>query len=468
MTEQQDAPATDAGRTEGQPRPIQPETVARLYERELRAFDAAHRASRDLHERARRSLLSGVPMNWMTRWPGSFPVFFAEAAGATVTDVDGNRYADLCLGDTGAMTGHSPPATVAAVEERLRGGITTMLPSPDSIPAGEELRQRFGLPLWQVTVSATDANRFVIRLAREITGRSKVLVFNHCYHGTVDEALVTVRDGVVVPRHGSVGPPVDPSLTTRAVEFNDLDSLERALAARDVACVLTEPALTNVGIVLAEDGFHERMRELTREHGALLVIDETHTLCCGPGGYTAAHGLEPDLLTIGKPIAGGIPVGAYGMSEEVARRVVDRTVWEHADEGGVGGTLAGNALSVAAIRATLTEVLTDEAFERMIGLARRFEAGVEAAISDHGLPWQVTRLGCRAEYMFAPKRPRTGAQAAAAFDPELDRLMHLYMLNRGVLMTPFHMMALMSPATTEEHVDAHTAAFAEAAAELTQ
>ena len=311
--------------------PIPSETVARLYERESRAFEAAHPASREIHERAKGSLLSGVPMNWMTRWPGSFPVFFSEASGATVTDVDGHRYADLCLGDTGAMTGHSPPATVEAVEQRLRAGITTMLPSSDSIAAGEELRRRFGLPLWQVTVSATDANRFVIRIAREITGRAKVLVFNHCYHGTVDEAVVTIQEGEAVPRPGSVGPPVDPSMTTRVVEFNDLDALERELARGDVACVLTEPALTNVGIVLPEDGFHARLRELTREHETLLVIDETHTLCCGAGGYTAEHDLDPDLLTIGKPIAGGIPVGAYGMSEAVAERVLDRTVWDAAE-----------------------------------------------------------------------------------------------------------------------------------------
>jgi glutamate-1-semialdehyde aminotransferase len=448
--------------------PIPRQRTAALYERELRAFEDAHPASREIHERAKGSLLSGVPMNWMTRWPGSFPVFFGEAAGATVTDVDGKTYADLCLGDTGAMTGHSPPATTAAVEKRLRSGITTMLPSPDSVTVGDELRRRFGLPLWQLTLSATDANRFVIRLAREITARDKVLVFNHCYHGTVDEALATLDDCRAVPRHGSVGPPVDPALTTRVVEFNDLPAIERALAEGDVACVLTEPALTNVGIVLPARGFHEGLRELTRQHGALLVIDETHTLCCGPGGYVAEHGLEPDLVTIGKPIGGGVPVGAYGMTDDVAGRALDTTVWEAADEGGIGGTLAGNALSLAAVSSTLSEVLTEEAFERMIALARRFEAGVDAAIAAHGLPWQVTRLGCRAEYMFAPDRPRTGGEAAAAFDPDLDRLMHLYMLNRGVLMTPFHMMALMSPATTEEQVDAHTAAFAEAAGELSQ
>ena len=269
-----------------------------------------------------------------------------------------------------------------------------------------------------------------------------------------------------VPRHGNIGPPVDPELTTRVVEINDLEALERELKEGDVACVLVEPALTNIGIVLPEPGYHDRLRELTRETGTLLVIDETHTFCCGPGGYTAAEGLEPDLITIGKPIAGGIPTGAYGMTDEVAAGVLENTVWDAADVGGVGGTLAGNALSIAAVRATLSEVLTEEAFERMIKLGERFESAVADAISEHGLPWHVTRLGCRAEYMFAPERPRTGGEAASEFDPELDALLHLYMLNRGVLMTPFHMMALMSPATSADDVDAHTAAFNEAAAEL--
>jgi glutamate-1-semialdehyde 2,1-aminomutase len=440
--------------------------ITSLLERERQRFAREHPRSREVHERGRDVLLSGVPMNWMTRWPGPFPLFFAEAEGARVVDVDGNEYADLCLGDTGAMTGHSPPPTVRAASERLGHGITTMLPSPDAAAVGMELGRRFGLRHWQLTLSATDANRFVIRLARQITGRSKILVFNHCYHGSVDETVVTLRDGEVVPRRGNIGQPVDPTLTTRVVEFNDAEALDRELGEGDVACVLAEPALTNIGIVLPQPGYHERLREATRAARTLLVIDETHTFCCGPGGYTAAVGLEPDLLTIGKPIAGGIPTGAYGMTDDVAVGVLENTVWDAADVGGVGGTLAGNALSIAAVRATLADVLTDEAFGRMIALAERFESAVAEAIAEHGLPWQVTRLGCRAEYMFAPERPRTGAEAAAEFDPELDALLHLYMLNRGVLMTPFHMMALMSPATTAEHVDAHTAAFNQAAAEL--
>jgi glutamate-1-semialdehyde aminotransferase len=328
------------------------------------------------------------------------------------------------------------------------------------------MRRRFGLANWQFTLSATDANRFVIRICREITGRPRILVHNHCYHGTVDETVATLVDGEVREREGSVGPPVPVSETTRVVEINDLEGLERELAGGEVACVLIEPALTNIGIVLADDGYHDGVRELTRSAGTLLVIDETHTLCCGPGGYTKAYGLDPDLLTIGKPIGGGIPIGAYGMTGEVADRILERTSWREADVGGIGGTLAGNALSLAAARATLSEVLTNEAFAAMIELAERFESGVAEAIARHALPWSIARLGCRAEYMFSPEPPRNGAQAAAAIDEELDALLHLYMLNRGVLMTPFHMMALMSPATTAEQVDRHTEAFAEATAEL--
>ncbi len=447
--------------------PIERQRIAELTARERTRFAESRSGSRRLHERAERSLLSGVPMNWMTRWPGSFPVFFERAEGAELVDVDGNVYADLCLGDTGAMTGHAPAATAAAVTERLGRGVTAMLPTEDAAAVGEEMQRRFGLRDWQFTLSATDANRFVIRIARQITGRPKILVHNHCYHGSVDETVATLVNGEVRPREGSVGPPVHVAETTRVVEINDLDALELELGAGDVACVLVEPALTNIGIVLADDGYHRRLRELTRETETLLVIDETHTLCCGPGGYTAAHGLEPDFLTIGKPIGGGIPVGAYGFSAEVADRVIANTFWEEADVGGVGGTLAGNALSLAAVRATLAEVLSEDAFEHMIGLAERFESAVAETIAARQLPWSVTRLGCRAEYMFSAQPPRSGGEAAAAMDPELDALLHLYMLNRGVLLTPFHMMALMSPATTEAQVDRHSEVFAEATAELT-
>jgi len=434
--------------------------------RELMRFEETHPRSRELARRARSSLLAGVPMHWMVRWAGGFPVFAAEAAGARFRDVDGHEYVDLCLGDTGAMTGHSPPPVVHAIVKQAARGITLMLPSEDALWVGEELSRRFGLARWQFALTATDANRFVLRLARLVTGRPKVLVFNWCYHGTVDETFATLDGGRVVAREGNLGPPVPLDETTRVVEWNDVDALERELAAGDVACVLAEPALTNIGIVLPEPGFHDALRTLTREHGTLLVIDETHTLCAGPGGYTAAHELEPDALTVGKAIGSGIPSAAYGFSEELADRIEASIATDDSDVGGVGGTLAANVLSLAAMRATLSQVLTDEAFAHMIALGERFERGVAETIDAHGVDWHVTRLGCRVEYLFRRERPRTGSEAAAGMDHLLDRLIHLYALNRGVLLTPFHNMALMSPATTEADVDRHTEVFAEAVAEL--
>jgi glutamate-1-semialdehyde 2,1-aminomutase len=442
-------------------------SVEDLLRRELARFDREHPRSRELSRRAERSLLSGVPMPWMIRWAGGFPVFAAEAEGARFRDVDGHEYVDFCLGDTAAMTGHSPEATVRAVAEQAARGITLMLPSEDAIWVGEELTRRFGLSRWQFTLTATDANRFAIRLARELTGRPKILAFNWCYHGTVDETFASLSGDAVVAREANVGPPVPLAETTRMVEWNDVDALERELGQGDVACVLTEPALTNIGIVHPEPGFHDALRALTRETGTLLIIDETHTLCAGPGGYTAAYGLEPDALTLGKAIGAGIAAGAYGFSEEVGQRLeamLPRD--ERADVGGIGGTVAANVLSLAAMRATLAEVLTDDAFARMIELGERFEAGVADAIDRHELPWHVTRLGCRVEYLFRPERPRTGSDAAAGGNAELDRLIHLYALNRGILLTPFHNMALMSPATSADDVDLHSSVFDEAAREL--
>ena len=441
-------------------------TLVELHAREESRFVDTHPRSRELAERARASLFEGVPMHWMRKWPGGFPVFVREAKGARFVDVDGIEYADFCLGDTGAMTGHAPEPTLRAIAEQAAKGITLMLPSEDALWVSQELTRRFGVSAWQFALTATDANRFSIRLARHLTGRPKVLVFNWCYHGTVDETFATLEDGVVGPRSGNLGPPVNPAETTRVVEFNDVDGLERELAHGDVAVVLTEPALTNVGMVFPEPGFHDALRALTRKHGALLAIDETHTICCGPGGYTAAHGLEPDIVTIGKPIAGGIPAAAYGFSQEVSARLAGTIELEDVDVGGIGGTLAANALSLAVMRATLAEVLTEEAFARMIPIAERWTAGVDAGIARAGLPWHVSRLGCRAEYLFSPERPRNGAEAHAAGDVALERYMHLFALNRGILLTPFHNMALMSPATTEAGVDLHTEVFREAVLEL--
>jgi glutamate-1-semialdehyde 2,1-aminomutase len=441
--------------------------IAELMAREQKKFVDERSKSKALFERARKSLLAGVPMNWMVKWAGAFPPFVREAQGAHFFDVDGHRYADFCLGDTGAMTGHSPSATVKAVEEQARRGITLMLPGEDAIFVAEELQKRFNLPYWQFALTATDANRFSIRLARQITGRPKILVFNWCYHGTVDETFITLDcDGKAEARRGNIGPPVNPAVTTKVVEFNDVAALERALAPGDVACVLAEPAMTNVGIVHPEAGYHAALRQLTRKHGTLLIIDETHTICAGPGGFTRAENLEPDVLVFGKAIGAGIPGAAYGFSQEVADRITANQNLEDCDVGGIGGTLAGNALSLAAMRATLTKVLTKAAFDRMIPLAERWTAGVAKAIAEAGLPWHVTRLGCRAEYLFVAEPPKNGTQAHDAMDFELERFMHLYAMNRGILLTPFHNMALMSPQTEAEDVDRHTKVFRDAVKEI--
>ncbi len=445
---------------------IRRQRLAELMQRETTRFAAERPKSRALFERAGKSLLGGVPMNWMVRWSGPFPVFVKEARGAHFTDVDGHRYLDLCLGDTGAMLGHSPQAMADAVAEQVRRGVTFMLPTEDSIWVGEELQRRFGLPFWQIAMTATDANRFAIRLARGITGRGLILVYNGCYHGTVDETLVTIKGGATAAKKSSFGPPVDPAVTTRAIEFNDIAALEKALAPGDVACVLAEPAMTNVGIILPDPGYHAALRDLTRKTGTILVIDETHTICTGPGGYTAAHGLEPDMLTIGKPIASGLPAAAYGVSRALADRALAGIRVEDSDVCGIGGTLSGNALALAAMRATLAHVLTPAAFEKTIPLATRFAEGVATTIRSAGLPWHVVQLGNRAEYQFRATPPRNGREAEAAMDLDLDRFLHLYALNRGILMTPFHNMALIAPETTPEDIDHHTRVFADSVREL--
>jgi glutamate-1-semialdehyde 2,1-aminomutase len=440
-------------------------TLAELIARERERFEETHPRSRELHDEARRSLLAGVPMSWMVEWAGGYPVYSASAQGATVVDVDGNEYADFCLGDTGAMAGHSPEPTTRALAQIQ--GITTMLPTEDAAWVGAELARRLGVPYWQFSLTATDANRWMIRMCRQVTGRPRIAVFSWCYHGSVDEAFVRLdENGLARAREGLVGAAVDPIETTRVAEFNEIASVESALGHDDVACLLMEPALTNIGIVLPEPGFMDAVRRLCDEHGTLLIIDETHTLSASPGGCTAAWGLKPDAVTLGKSIGGGVPIGAYGVTAELAQRIAAQEDADYEDTGGVGGTLAGNALSLAAARATLGEVLTEEAFERMTRLRERFVEGVEAAIAEHGSPWSIVSLGARCEYRYSPEPPRTGAESAAAGDPELDEYLHLYLMNRGILITPFHNMALMCPATTEEQVDRHTEVFGAAVAEL--
>jgi glutamate-1-semialdehyde 2,1-aminomutase len=448
--------------------PVSRARLAGLIGRERETYRARHPGSAQAFAAAGSHLLGGVPMTWMSMWSGGFPLYLATASGARLTDIDGNEFIDFCLGDTGAMAGHSPQAVQEAVFLRYGtlGGATTMLPTEDAEWVAAELTRRFGAVFWSFTLTATDANRWAIRLARQVTRRPKILVFSYCYHGSVDEAFIVATPDGPLSRAGNVGAPVDPRQTTRVVEFNDAEALGRELANGDVAAVLMEPALTNIGIVLPEPGFLAAVRELTRQHGSLLINDETHTFSAGPGGCTQAWKLEPDIVTIGKSIAGGIPAGAYGLSAELADRILGDQSADIIDTGGVGGTLAGNALSLAATRATLGQVLTDAAFDRMIAVASRYTTGVSQVLASRRLPWTITQLGARAEYRFCPQPPRNGGESEAAADTDLDEYLHLYLLNRGILLTPFHNMALMSPATTESDADRHTGIFAAAADEL--
>jgi len=448
---------------------VEPARVAELAARERATYRDRHPASFTAWGESQRHLLGGVPMTWMRKAAGGFPVVLAGARGARVRDIDGHDYADFSLGDTGAMAGHSPEPVVAAVRRRMEvlGGATAMLPTEDGAWVAGELTRRFRVGRWSFTLTATDANRWVIRIARQLTRRPKILVFSYCYHGSVDETfVVSGADGKVISREGNVGAPVDPALTTRVVEFNDVDAVARELASGDVACVLMEPALTNIGIVLPEPGFLDQVRRLTRDHGTLLVIDETHTFSAGWGGATGEWQLEPDAVTIGKAIGGGVPIGAYGLADDVADRLLGDRSADIVDTGGVGGTLAGNALSLAAARATLEDVLTEDAFDHMTALATRFTAGVQQTIDAQRLPWSVTQLGARTEYRFASPPPRSGGESAAAEVPDLDDLLHVYAANRDILITPFHNMALMCPATTEADVDLHTEVFAAAVTEV--
>ena len=433
-------------------------------------YQREHPNSLALHARANH-LFARVPMTWMNKWAGGFPLGFSGAHGAEITDLDGHQLIDFALGDTGAMAGHSPEALTRALAQRVGvdGGVTTMLPNDDAEWVAQEMTRRFGLSQWSFTLSATDANRWLLRLVRLVTQRPKILVFSYSYHGSVDETFVVVDEqGRARSREGNVAPAVDPTTTTRVVEFNDLAALERELAHGDVAAVLTEPALTNIGIVLPEPGFLEGVRALCDKTGTLLILDETHTFSAGPGGATRRFDLRPDALTIGKSLGGGVPCGAYGLSEELAERVLAAVEGgaDIADVGGVGGTLAGNALSFAAMRAVLGEVLIDEAFGPMETLATSFAEGVQASIDAYALPWSITQLGARCEYRFANPAPRSGGESMRSADPLLEDYLHLYGANRGVLLTPFHNMALMCPATTAQHVERHRVIFDEAIAAL--
>ncbi len=432
------------------------EQLAKLNAREQAVFEGRTQRSRETYEKAHAMLLNGVPMSWMGDWGTSHPIFVRSASGNRIADIDGNEYVDFCLGDTGAMFGHSPEATAEAVAAQVRKGITTMLPSEDALWIGQELGQRFGLPLWQVAMTATEANRYVIRICRALTGRPKVLCMNECYHGSLDETLPHIgADGKLELRTDyDSNPGIAKDQLTRVAEFNDVAALERELSFGDVACVLAEPVMTNCGMVLPAEGYLEKLRELCTRFGVYLIIDETHTFSNGPGGYTAAHGLKPDFITIGKSIAGGIPVAAYGFTREVGE-AINATFGRkgQSDPMGVGGTLSGNAFAIAAMRATLQNVATPVAFERMFAGQERLSDGLDAILREFEIPWSVTRSGARCELQFMPTLPKNGADAKAHFDWALMYYTHLYLANRGILITPFHNMMLIPPMTSDTDID---------------
>jgi len=440
--------------------------IERFAAREAATYRAARPRSHKAMAGGIEGFLAGLPMHWMRDWPMPFPMVVEKASGATIHDIDGNRLDDFCLGDTGSMFGHSPAPVASAIRRQAKRGLTYMLPSADALELGRLLAARFGLPFWQIATTATDANRFALRVARAVTGRPKILVFNGCYHGSVDETMVRLRYGWPANRPGLAGEFRDLTQATKVVEFNDVRALDEALADGDVACIIAEPVLTNSCMVLPDPGFHEAMREISRRHGTLLLIDETHTVSTGPGGYTSAHGLEPDLFVLGKPVAGGVPASVWGMSAEVAERWA---AYEDAKEpgySGMGTTLSANPLQFAAMRATLEEVMTDEAYAHMEKLAARLEQGLAAAIERLGLAWHVVRVGARVEFICAPGPLRNGWQAEAAHAPRLEAAIHVGLVNRGCLIAPFHNMMLVSPATRKKQVDRLVEAFGAVAGEL--
>ncbi|MFB9269201.1 transaminase [Bradyrhizobium erythrophlei] len=436
----------------------------RLLDAEQDRFRTTHPRAAEAWQEGKRNFLYGGPSHWMRRWAGGFPIYVDEASGAHIRDIDGRDYIDFCLGDTGGMCGHAPEAVTEAAMRQLKRGATMMLPTEDSLWVGAELSRRFGPRYWTLTTSATDANRAAIRIARMITGRRKVLVFSGCYHGGVEEAHVEIRNGRVGLRNMIHPNGIDHDAVSRVVEFNDVAALEAALTHGDVACVLAEPLMTNFGMIPVDAGYHRTLRELTRRAGAVLIIDETHTLSSGPGGFTQAHGLEPDIFVAGKTIAGGIPAGIFGLSPEIAERLWALVPHVNPRERqsahlGFGGTLAGNALTVATMRAVLEKVLTPENYEHMIATATRLANEARGLIADNRLPWHVTQIGARAEIMFMPEPPRSGADVIAGRQPDLETLLHAFYMNEGILVTPFHTMLLMCPATSAQDVERHTAVF---------
>ena len=447
---------------------LAPDTLRALRRTEHERFIDSHPQSMALARAAEQHYLFGVPLHWMRDWPSPATLFVAQAQGATLTCADGVRYADFCLGDTGAMFGHSPAPLAQAIAEQAARGLTCMLPATNAATVGALLSNTFGLPMWQMALSASDANRFVLRWARAITGRAQLLVFDGCYHGAVDDTLVDLdmASGNTLPRPSVLGQVHNHAAFTRVVPFNDLPALEAALKHGDVPCLLAEPALTNFGLVPPEPGYWEQARALCRTHGTLFVCDETHTISTALGGYARAHGLEPDVMVVGKAVAGGLPCAVYGFTHAVAERMARAKNAAPEGHSGIGTTLAGNALTLAALQASLEHLHTAPNYAHMLELASVLEQGLRERIASAGRPWTVTRLGARMELQFMDHTPRNAQDVRDHAQGELEALTHLYMLNRGVLLTPFHSMVLVSPATTHNDVARLLAVFDELLAAL--
>lgn len=440
--------------------------ISALRTAEAAIYQAARSKTRKALAQGADAYLDGVPMHWMKDWPMPFPMLVAKAQGARIEDIDGHRLDDFCLGDTGSMFGHSPKPVAKAIRAQAGRGLTYMLPSEAALKAGHLLTDRFGPMRWQIATTATDANRFALRVARAVTGRPKVLVFNGCYHGTLDDTMVELHDGQTAARAGLVGQVADLTKTAVVCEFNDLAAVEAALASGEVAAILTEPVMTNSCMVLPDAGFHDGLRTLTRRHGALLIIDETHTISSGLGGYSRVHSLSPDMFVVGKCVAGGMPTAVWGMTEDVAARFAAYNAQRPAGHSGMGTTLSANPMQFACLAATLSEVMTEKAYARMEKGAARLSKGLRRAIEKHGAPWHVVRVGARVEFICAPGPLKNGAEAAHAHAPALEAAIHLALVNRGCLIAPFHNMMLVSPATTKAQIDHLIASFTEILSEL--
>jgi glutamate-1-semialdehyde 2,1-aminomutase len=414
---------------------IHADRIAELKRREDIHFQRTHTKSLATLKRARRSMPNGVPMSWMTELYAHPPMFVAAAEGIAFADIDGNHYKDFSLGITAAFCGHNAAPVVAAAARQLANGSVLQLPTEDSIWVAEELQRRYRQPKWQFTITASQANTELLLLSRLATGRERVLVFEGKYHGHVAPLLALRDQAVTVPEYRGIR--FDEIRNTLVVPFNDLVAVEQALQAREVALVLSEPAMTNLGIIEPDAGFHAGLRALAGQYDAILAIDETQTQACSFGGLSRLWDLRADALVIGKSMAGGVPLAAYGMNERLAAEIDRPTHPDYLsgapiDQPALGGTMFANAVSMAACRASLAEVMTATAYERATSLAGKLADGLKAIIERNELEWSVCQLGTRVWRCYARQLPRNAAEVRNCDIPALRDLQRVYLVNRGI------------------------------------